>query len=287
MNFWRPGGTARFRAIKPGEPFLFKLHHPNDYIVGGGHFVSFTPLPLSFAWRAFRSKNGSSDLLGLQAQIAAYRGERIEPGYDPLIGNIILSRPFFFGEDDRIPTPPDWQRNIVQGKSYSTDDPVGRRLWQDVLDRLRQLHPVEKRVAIAAEAAPLYGPESAIRGRLGQGKFRVLVTDAYTRRCAITGERTLPVLQAAHIKPVSQSGPNLISNGVLLRSDIHILFDEGLLTVTRDLRVEVSQRVKDTYDDGREYYKMNGRALETLPRLRTQRPAPEFIDWHNENVFAP
>ena len=286
VNFWRPGGTARFRAIKPGALFLFKLRRPKNCIVGGGHFVSFTLLPLSFVWQAFGAKNGRSDFLGLQAQIAKYRGDPVGPGYDPVIGNIILSRPFFFAERDWIPTPPDWQQNIVQGKSYSTDDAAGRRLWQDVLDRLEQRLPVEEQAVIAADAAPLSGPEYALRGRLGQGAFRVLVADAYTRRCAITGERTLPVLQAAHIKPVSQSGPNLISNGLLLRSDLHILFDKGLLTVTRNLRVEVSQRVRDTYNDGREYYELHGRALETFPHRKSQRPAPEFIDWHNANVFA-
>lgn len=45
-----------------------------------------------------------------------------------------------------------------------------------------------------------------IRHRLGQGAFRVLVTDAYQRRCAISGEKTLPVLEAAHIRPYSQHG---------------------------------------------------------------------------------
>jgi putative restriction endonuclease len=40
-----------------------------------------------------------------------------------------------------------------------------------------------------------------VQPRLGQGAFRLLVTDAYQRRCAVTGERTLPVLDAAHIRP--------------------------------------------------------------------------------------
>ncbi len=56
-------------------------------------------------------------------------------------------------------------------------------------------------------------------------KIRVLVTDTYERRCAITQEKALPALEAAHIRPVAQDGMHCIGNGLLLRSDIHRLFD--------------------------------------------------------------
>jgi hypothetical protein len=75
-----------------------------------------------------------------------------------------------------------------------------------------------------------------VRQRLGQGAFRVLVTDAYERRCAVTGEKALPVLQAAHIRPVTKEGTHQLDNGLLLRSDIHALFDQGYVTVTPDHR---------------------------------------------------
>ena len=38
VNFWQPGGRSQFRALQPGELFLFKLHSPNNFIVGGGLF---------------------------------------------------------------------------------------------------------------------------------------------------------------------------------------------------------------------------------------------------------
>ncbi|RPI44481.1 MAG: hypothetical protein EHM59_12710 [Betaproteobacteria bacterium] len=72
---------------------------------------------------------------------------------------------------------------------------------------------------IAADAATpdgqRFGAEYLMRGRLGQGAFRVLVTDAYQRRCAVTGEKTLPVLEAAHIRPYAEDGPllSLIEHG--------------------------------------------------------------------------
>jgi putative restriction endonuclease len=132
---------------------------------------------------------------------------------------------------------------------------------------------------------PRYGDEYLVRPRLGQGGFRIEVTEAYGRRGAITGERILPVLQASHIKPYAESGPHDVQNGLLLRADLHILFDRGYVTVTRDHRVEASRRLKEDFDNGEQYYQMHGRRLATLPTAAEEMPAREFVDWHNNNVF--
>jgi putative restriction endonuclease len=58
VNFWQPGGATSFKAVPPGAPFLFKLHSPEHYIAGGGHFLRQSFLPLSFAWDAFGDRNG-------------------------------------------------------------------------------------------------------------------------------------------------------------------------------------------------------------------------------------
>lgn len=57
-----------------------------------------------------------------------------------------------------------------------------------------------------ADAPARFGAPHLIRPRLGQGAFRVLVTDVYGRKCAVTGERTLPALEAAHIRPYAEGG---------------------------------------------------------------------------------
>ena len=123
--------------------------------------------------------------------------------------------------------------------------------------------------------------------RLGQGAFRVLVTDAYDRRCAITGENTLPVLEAAHIRPYSDDGPHLIENGLLLRSDMHILFDKGLLTLTPEMRWEVSSQIREQYANGKLYYSYHGEHLRSIPYNAMEQPSPEYLSWHNEHVFVP
>src|SRR6202012_4921520 len=98
-----------------------------------------------------------------------------------------------------------------------------------------------------------YGDPILLRPRLGQGAFRVLVTDYYARRCAVSGERTLPALDAAHIRPFASGGLHRVSNGVLLRRDIHSLFDLGYVTISPDFKFEVSRKIREEYENGRHY----------------------------------
>ena len=283
VNFWRPSGRS-FGAIETGAPFLFKLHSPLDYIVGGGFFVRSEQLPLSLAWDAFGQKNGAASLPELRRLILTHRSGTET---NPQIGCIILNEPCFFPEDRWIPVPADWHANIVTGKTYDASTVIGRKLW-DLAAPLLMARSVRE----AGEPFPVselpsgYGKEYLARARLGQGAFRVLVTEAYQRRCSITGEKTLPVLEASHIKPFSESGPNRIDNGLLLRSDLHILFDSGYLTITPKYRVEVSRRIKDEFENGREYYPLHGQRLQILPDATEERPSRNFIDWHNEKVFV-
>lgn len=284
VNFWQPGGQSRFRAVEQGAPFLFKLHSPLNYIVGGGFFVQQSLLPLSIAWEAFGQKNGAPDYATFRSDILKYRKDSRQ---DPQIGCIVLAEPFFLPQDAWTPVPKDWSSNIVRGKTYDTGDAVGAALWAQVRLRMSQVlaaRPMDAAMAVAEEA-PRYGADFLARARLGQGAFRVLVTDAYERRCAITGERTLPVLQAAHIKPYAESGPHRVSNGILLRADFHILFERGYLTLTEDLRMEASRRIKEDFDNGKQYYALHGRDLRVVPGRPSSRPSIEFIRWHNENRF--
>lgn len=283
LNFWQPSAKS-FKAIEPGAPFLFKLHKPQHVIAGGGFFVSQAALPLSLAWEAFGNKNGVESIGELRRRISAYRRDKET---DPTIGCIVLEAPFFFAEEDWIPAPENWANSIVQGKTYDTADSIGANVWAQVEERLDAYRLSSQRQGHwIAEVASGYGAAYLAKPRLGQGAFRVLVTQAYNRRCALTGERTLPVLQAAHIKPFAEKGPHKTSNGLLMRSDLHLLFDKGLLTITPDLKIEVSGRIKEQYENGRIYYALHGQSLIQLPEHELERPSQEFIEWHNSNVFS-
>ena len=152
-----------------------------------------------------------------------------------------------------------------------------------VQDRLADIPIQQTKVAI--EDGPRFGEGYTVHPRLGQGGFRIVVTDAYQRRCAMTGEKALPVLQASHIKPYAKSGPHLIENGILLRADLHILFDKGYLTVNNDYMIEASQRMKDDFDNGKDYLKLHGQKLNTMPDNIDELPSPEYLTWHQDHVY--
>jgi len=284
VNFWKPSGKS-FQAIDIGCPFLFKLHSPLNYVAGGGYFVKAEKLPMSLAWKVFEEKNGAADFDNFSQLI---KSKRHDSEHDPMITCIILNEPFFFPRDDWISPPEDWKANIMTGKSYNTDDSIGSRLWAKVQQKLAAYAtPIQdnSKGTTVHEPLELYGKEYLTKNRLGQGAFRVLVTSAYHKRCSITGERTLPVLEAGHIKPVAKSGPNQVNNGVLFRADMHIIFDKGYLTITPDYNVEISKKIKEEYENGRDYYVYHGKTLQILPDNTIEMPSKEYLRWHNEKVY--
>ncbi|OPY93071.1 MAG: hypothetical protein A4E73_00488 [Syntrophaceae bacterium PtaU1.Bin231] len=280
VNFWQPSASRTFQALSPGEPFLFKLHSPNQFIVGGGFFAHYTSLPVSIAWSAFEEKNGARSLAEMRQRIEKYRRTQPDRGSDYEIGCILLEQPFFFRRREWIPAPADWSATIVRGKGYDTMTGEGRRIWDAVSEKLR----LSAAPFLLEDDRARYGAPTLITPRLGQGSFRVIVTDVYGRRCAVTRERTLPALEAAHIKPYTESGPHDVRNGILFRSDIHRLFDKGYVTVSEDYRFEVSRRIKEEFENGRDYYALHGQRL-LLPRGSEFWPRREYIQWHQENVF--
>lgn len=288
-NFWQPGGKANFKVLHPGAPFLLKLKKPYNAIAGIGFFSSHTFLPISIAWDAFENRNGCGNIDELRKMVSAYRKEWWEE--NPTIGCIVLTNPIFFRKEDWIEPPSDWAKSIVQGKSYESTDLIGEQLWEKVellLEKYLNTAPADQgksQLMLEGDRTDRYKYHVLSKVRLGQGAFRVLITDAYSRKCSVTGEKTLPVLQAAHIKPYAKSGPHFISNGLLMRSDIHKLFDSGYITVTTDFKIEISKRIKEEFENGREYYQYHGSSLKYLPPREIDKPLKEFIDWHNSNVF--
>jgi putative restriction endonuclease len=284
INFWKPGGKTNFKALNEGELFLFKLHSPRNYIVGGGLFLKYILLPSSLAWEAFGMANGAYNHLELNSRIYKYKKTNRISDPDPQIGCIILSMPFYLDEEDWIPVPDNWSSSIVQGKTYDTSEYYGRLLFNQVQDKIYTQNYSDNIIKENSDYSR-YGNEQIIKPRLGQGSFKVLITEAYHRRCAVTGEKTLPVLEAAHIKPYSLDGPHEINNGILLRRDIHTLFDRGYMTIDKKYNIEVSRRIKEDFGNGKEYYSHHGSRLIILPDRTEQLPDPDYLVWHNDNVY--
>ena len=279
-----------FRAIRRGDPFFFKLRAPHKAIAGFGFFERYESLPAWLAWDCFAEMNGAPDFDSMIDRIGRLRHDDV-PAFragDFQIGCIMLSAPVFFGEDEWIDPPANWARTgIQQGKTYALDYGEGHRIFQQCLERARtgqRYWNVEFTPEEVAEQGERYGTPGLVRPRLGQGLFSLAVRDAYQGACAVTHEHSLPVLEAAHIKPYSCGGEHRVSNGILLRRDLHSLYDRGYVTVTPDYDFRVGDRLRDEFNNGRSYYSLHGARID-LPQDSTMRPGRELLDWHQSQVF--
>ncbi len=285
VNFWRPSGSP-FKALTPGELFFFKLKAPDNAIGGFGLFARAAVLPIWEAWEVFETANGVADRASLVERLSRLRGERLDRlAVDNAITCIAINEPVFFPPDDWVAEPLDWRREIVQGKGYDLTAGVGRSLLEACAEKAASLRSTADWTGEALEAAR-FGDPTLIRPRLGQSSFRIAVLEAYDRRCAVTGEHSLPVIEASHIKPYAAGGDHAVVNGLPLRRDLHRLFDLGFVTVRPNLRFDVSRSLRDKWQNGRIYYELAGREIR-LPPNPAEHPSRELLGWHNEQVFRP
>jgi hypothetical protein len=114
--------------------------------------------------------------------------------------------------------------------------------------------------------------------RRGQPAFRRSLIAAYDGRCAITGCEVIPLLEAAHITPYLGPATNTVTNGLLLRADVHTLWDLALIAVEpRSRKVWVSSEVIDS-----SYRSLADRVL-TLPLVLEARPSANAL-WEQWRV---
>ena len=289
VNLWKLGGDRRFEAIEPGELLLFRLKGPRNAIGGFGVLDRANNYPLSLAWEAFGPKNGVASLAALREKVARHRSDG-DRGGDHAIACKVVLQPLFFPERLWIHQPASWRGETVDGTSYDTATPEGMALW-------RQLHEAAEAVGAASNSAGVrdkqlayrgqderYGPPRLVKPRRGQGAFRLAVTDAYSRQCAISGGRVLPALEAAHIRSYAEGGEHDVANGLLLRRDIHSVFDAGYITFDDDLRMVVSDTVRTVFNNGNEYRRLHGVRL-NAPADPALRPKLEHLRWHRDERF--
>lgn len=286
VNFWKPGSGTNFAALMPGEPLFFKLKAPHNAIAGFGYFAHFSRLPVSMVWQVYGVANGARSYGEMRDRLVRIRtrfDRNTDPKQDFWIGCILVNQPVFFERRDWVRMPDDFKGPTVQGKTYDLTTGEGARIWLECRARAAGRHRGSSVIADAPIGAG-YGAPVAVRPRLGQRSFRVVVLDSYGRRCAITNEKTLPALEAAHIRDYHDLPVHSIDNGILLRADIHKLFDSGYVTVTPEYQFEVSRRIKEEFENGRDYYALHGSRIR-LPQDVAHRPAVESLIWHNEQRY--
>ncbi|SAK87224.1 HNH endonuclease [Caballeronia ptereochthonis] len=145
--------------------------------------------------------------------------------------------------------------------------------------------PLIDRVEQAIETATAFDPsnledarrwiDAAIVMRQGQPAFRKKLLEAYERRCALTDCRVEAVLEAAHICRYMGKETNVVPNGLLLRADLHTLYDRALIAIDpASHEVSIAPALKDS-----EYASLAGRLLR-LPKDAKQRPSSEALQTH-------
>lgn len=289
-NFWLPSPSGKFKALQIGEPFLFKTHHPENELVGGGFFSGYNQLTIREAWEFIGHGNGFDSAEALAERIGRYRKQT--PSLELVIGCVFLRDLFFTPSTMTLPAPSDFAPNIVRFKGYDLGpESVMEIHLAALLERseVRQVEDATGRVTLVdGESLLVPGPTRGIprlvTPRLGQGAFKGMLLTAYNRQCAITGGHISPTLQAAHIRPVAQEGQHRLDNGLLLRSDVHILFDNGYLGVDEHHKLHVSRRLWTDFGNGKEFYSKAGQEI-SVPERTIDRPSRESVQWHMDEVF--
>jgi putative restriction endonuclease len=281
VNFWWPG-EKNFRALQQGEILAFRLKSPRNKIGGFGIFSNHSRLPIQMAWETFGRGNGVSSLEGLRSAIAKLRTNvAVVPSTD--IGSTVLVQPVFFPSYLWFDLPESWSPSIQRGKQYSTDNVEGLQLWDRLLETAKRCTTANA-PGFTSQDQVRFGTPTLIIPRLGQGAFRVAVTEAYGRQCAITNGKVLPALDAAHIKPYADGGLHSKSNGILLRKDIHSVFDAGYVTIKDDFTFSVSKKVKEVFNNGEEYLRLHGNPVR-LPETKSDWPDTDLLRWHNKDRY--
>lgn len=304
-NFWQPSPHG-FKALPEGQPFLFKTKAPGKHrgvaipsnsLVGGGFFQEYFELRVSEAWQIWRHGNGVNSEAELLSRVQDYRsGRRLERDPDPYIGCIALRNLFFVARGEEIPQPPNWSANNVTIEGYDVDG-SDRKADADYVLQAFQLMQSNARFdphwdpdlidADLVWAGQKFGDPVLTLPRLGQAAFRHAVDEAYSYRCAVTGSRTYPSLEAAHIRDYAdEGGVHAVSNALLLRSDVHALYDRGYLGIDPDLRLRVSPELKANGWNGAEFYEQEAAGFHIgVPDDQRHRPDRDALAWHYETKF--
>ncbi len=274
VNFWTPT-PWNIRRLSKGDIVYFLLKKKyGRKICGYGRFVAYKNMDIKNAWQQYGPYNGASSFSEMKNRVANYTNKNSKSGYrgkDHIIGCVILKDIKFFDDEDQLKDMDyGWRipRQVVKYKYVVS----AKTIQQNTHTQLDQPFTL-------VDDTKTY-TDTTTSVRKGQNNFRDMILAAYNRKCCITQENTPDVLQAAHIQGYRSEASNHVQNGLLLRVDLHRLFDAGLITIDDNYIVQIS-----SYLLSDSYIQFNGMKI-NLPELRN-RPSLEALRWHYKNVFRP
>jgi putative restriction endonuclease len=242
------------------------LKSPIRKIGGYGQFVEYKNLSVNDAWNKYGFKNGCTSKQELIDKLDKYKASNSSDERsvtDSEIGCIVLTNAVYYDDDKFLDLDNyeiDFSRFIVKIKYYKENDPLEISTISTAKDFELLPTTLEK-----------LKKSRLVTERKGQGNFRAIITNAYSNKCCITSERTPELLEAAHIQPYLDENSNHVKNGLLLRIDLHKLYDNGLLYVDESFKIHISPEVKSEY-----YQKLNGLTIR-VPENNNFRPSKEAL----------
>jgi HNH endonuclease/EVE domain len=165
----------------------------------------------------------------------------------------------------------------IQGTKFALTPAEAARLDELVTPRLQPFLPHAQVIGSSLQLDERTRTLIPVVQRQGQPEFRNQLIEAYGGRCAITACDAIDALEAAHISPYLGPKTNHVTNGLLLRGDIHTLFDRGLVAIDDErMTVILHETLKLTT-----YRNLDGIAIH-LPTSATLRPDPVAVRHHRQ-----
>jgi putative restriction endonuclease len=265
INFWTPTPWNVSR-LASGDKLYFMLKSPIRKIGGYGQFVEYKNMSVNDAWNKYGFKNGCTSKQELIERLDKYKASNSSDERsvtDSEIGCIVLTNAVYYDDDKFLDLDNyeiDFSRFIVKIKYYNENDPL-EIATQSTLKEFELLPTSIEKLK----------KSRLVTERKGQGNFRAIITTAYSNKCCITSETTPELLEAAHIQPYFDENSNHVKNGLLLRVDLHKLYDNGLLYIDESFKIHISPEVKSEF-----YRKLNGTTIR-LPENNNLHPSKEAL----------
>lgn len=266
INFWTPTPWNITRMEK-GDRLFFMLKSPIRKIGGFGEFKEYVNMPLGVAWSRFGKKNGCKSKQEFVDRLDKYKNKRSTDAESVLtsqIGCIVLENVEFWDTESYLDLESyeiDFSPNIVKIKYFNQDNPFDIKYYK----------PPTNGFDLVEESKEKYKKIREVVERKGQSSFRVKISKAYNSACCITGEITPELIEAAHIQPYLSKESNHVQNGLLLRVDFHKLYDNGLLYINEDYKIEISPLINS------EFYKGFQGEIINLPKSQADYPSKKAL----------
>lgn len=265
INFWTPT-PWNVSKLSSGDRLYFMLKAPIRKIGGYGQFLEYQNMTVNAAWNTFGFKNGCGSKQELITRLDKYKSNRSTDDrsvLDSEIGCIVLTNAEFFEDSTLLDLDNyeiDFSRYIVKIKYFDESDPL-TRVTESTVSEFELVSTTTEKLRNSR----------TVTERKGQGNFKAKLTSTYSNKCCVTGETTPELIEAAHIQPYIDEKSNHVKNGLLLRIDIHKLFDNGLMYIDEDFKIHISPQVKSDY-----YQNLDGSQIE-LPKNENFFPSKEAL----------